>query len=127
MKAAKLSRLVWLAVLAMAIPTFSLAQDKKDSPPGPRGESQPKAATTTATVPIYKPPLRGAPGGRVGGGTRGSGREVFVLTVLAPDHSALTVSEQPAISSDVTYDPSRQRAANSLRPARMRRAALHIR
>jgi hypothetical protein len=97
MKAAKLSRLVWLAVLAMAIPTFSHAQDKKDSPPAPRGESQPKAATTTAAVPTYKPPLRGAPGGRVGGGTRGSGREVFVLTVLAPDHSALTVSEQPSL------------------------------
>src|SRR5262249_28257546 len=80
MKAAKLSRLVWLAVLAMAIPTFGHAQDKKDSPPAPRGDSQPKAATattTTAAVPIYKPPLRGAPGGRVGGGTRGSGREVF--------------------------------------------------
>ena len=67
MKAAKLARLVWLAVLAMAIPTFSHAQDKKDSPPAPRGESQPKAATTTAAVPTYKPPLRGAPGGRVGG------------------------------------------------------------
>jgi hypothetical protein len=97
MKTVKLSRLVWLAVLAVAIPTCSYAQDKKDSPQAPRGESQPKAATTTAAVPTYKPPLRGAPGGRVGGGTRGSGREVFVLTVLAPDHSALTVSEQPSL------------------------------
>jgi len=95
MNAVKLTGLVWLAALAVAIPTFSGAQVKKDSPP--RGESQPKAATTTAAVPTYKPPLRGAPGGRVGGGTRGSGREVFVLTVLAPDHSALTVSEQPSL------------------------------
>jgi len=95
MKALKLTGLVWLAVLAVAIPTFSGAQEKKDAQQAPRGESQPKAPTTTVAVPTYKPPLRGAPGGRVGGGTRGSGREVFVLTVLAPDHSALTVSEQP--------------------------------
>jgi Domain of Unknown Function (DUF928) len=98
MKAVKLTGLVWLAVLAVAIPTFSRAQDKKEPQQAPRGESQPKAATTAvAAVPIYKPPLRGAPGGRIGGGTRGSGREVFVLSVLAPDHSALTVSEQPTL------------------------------
>jgi hypothetical protein len=97
MNAVKLTGLVWLAALAVAIPTFSGAQVKRDTPPPPRGESQPKAATTTAAVPTYKPPLRGAPGGRVGGGTRGSGREVFVLMVLAPDHSALTVSEQPSL------------------------------
>jgi len=97
MNALKLTGLVSLAVLAVAFPAFSCAQDKKDAPQAPRGESQPKAAATTAAVPVYKPPLRGAPGGRIGGGTRGSGREVFVLTVLAPDHSALTVSEQPSL------------------------------
>src|SRR2546428_2423645 len=41
--------------------------------------------------------LRGAPGGRVGGGTRGTARELFVLSVLAPDHSGLTASEQPSL------------------------------
>jgi Domain of Unknown Function (DUF928) len=102
MNTGKLTGLVWLAVLAVAIPTFSLAQEKapekKDAQGAPRGESQPKASTTTAAaVPTYKPPLRGAPAGRIGGGTRGSGREVFVLTVLAPDHNALTVSEQPSL------------------------------
>lgn len=45
---------------------------------------------------VYKPPLRGAPGGRVGGGTRGTGN-VFVLSALAPDHMGLTVSEQPSL------------------------------
>jgi hypothetical protein len=97
MKTVKLIGLVWLAVLAVAIPTFSRAQERKDAPQAPRPESQPKAATTTVAVPTYQPPLRGAPGGRIGGGTRGSGREVFVLTVLAPDHTALTVSEQPSL------------------------------
>ena len=51
-----------------------------------------------ANVPVYNPPPRGAPGGRVGGGTRGPGqRDVFVLSVLAPDHSGLTASEQPSL------------------------------
>jgi hypothetical protein len=49
-----------------------------------------------AKVPVYKLPTRGAPGGRVGGGTRGD-KNVFVLSVLAPDHSALTTSEQPSL------------------------------
>src|SRR5262245_58427668 len=97
MNSLKLTGLASLVVLAMVFPNLSSAQDKKDAPQAPRGESQPKAATLTPAVPVYQPPLRGAPGGRVGGGTRGSGREVFVLTVLAPDHSALTVSEQPSL------------------------------
>ena len=50
-----------------------------------------------ANGPVYQPPKRGAPGGRVGGGTRGTQREVFVLSVLAPDHSGLTTSEQPSL------------------------------
>jgi uncharacterized protein (UPF0335 family) len=50
-----------------------------------------------ADAPVYKPPTRGAPGGRVGGGTRGTQRDVFVLSVLAPDHSGFTTSEQPSL------------------------------
>src|SRR5919108_4424154 len=50
-----------------------------------------------ANVPVYNPPSRGAPGGRIGGGTRGGGRDVFVLSVLAPDHSGFTTSEQPSL------------------------------
>jgi hypothetical protein len=46
---------------------------------------------------VYKPPLRGAPGGRVGGAARGTGREEFILSVLAPDHTGLTLREQPAL------------------------------
>jgi hypothetical protein len=46
---------------------------------------------------VYVPPKRGAPGGRVGGGSRGIQRDVFVLSVLAPDHSGLTISEQPSL------------------------------
>ena len=50
-----------------------------------------------ANGPVYQPPKRGAPGGRVGGGTRGPQREVFILSVLAPDHSGFTTSEQPSL------------------------------
>jgi Domain of Unknown Function (DUF928) len=50
-----------------------------------------------ANVPVYNPPSRGAPGGRIGGGTRGGGQNVFVLSVLAPDHSAFTTNEQPSL------------------------------
>ena len=65
-------------------PTESLeASEQKSSPPvGP---------------PIYQPPLRGAPGGRVGGGTRGIGEESIALFALAPNHVALTVQEQPVL------------------------------
>src|SRR4029450_2358401 len=107
MNTGKLTGLVWLAVLALAIPTFSRAQEKaqekKDAQGAPRGEAQPKAWITPAplpshppALPIPPPPLRGAPRGRVGGGTRGGGREVFLLPLLAPVHSALTVSHHPA-------------------------------
>jgi hypothetical protein len=49
-----------------------------------------------ANMPVYNPPSRGAPAGRIGGGTRG-GQNVFVLSVLAPDHSGFTTSEQPSL------------------------------
>jgi hypothetical protein len=60
-------------------------------------EADKKAAAPVVAAPVYKPPLRGAPGGRLGGGTRGTGRDVFVLSVLAPDHSGLTQHEQPSL------------------------------
>jgi len=62
---------------------------------------------TTMDKPLYKPPLRGSPAGRVGGGTRGTERESFLLMVLAPDHVGLTIHDQPFlywfISKPTTY------------------------
>lgn len=46
--------------------------------------------------PLYQPPSRGAPGGRVGGGTRGPS-ELPALYALVPDHVALTAEEQPQL------------------------------
>jgi len=47
--------------------------------------------------PLYQPPRRGAPGGRVGGGTRGPSPGLPLLYALVPDHVALTAHEQPPL------------------------------
>lgn len=85
MKAITVVAMISLLVLALSVPVVV--------------ESQTQDPVTAVAAPVYKPPLRGAPGGRVGGGTRGtgSGREVFVLSVLAPDHTGLTMQEQPSL------------------------------
>ena len=54
-------------------------------------------AEAQGTTPVYKPPLRGAPGGRVGGGTRGIPGETIKLSVVAPDHTGLTTEESPTL------------------------------
>lgn len=45
----------------------------------------------------YVPPMRGAPLSRVGGGSRGAGDALPMLAALAPDHTGLTVQEQPVL------------------------------
>lgn len=106
MKAVKIAALISLSAFALAMPMSPAGSEEKKETQQPQGgesqtkpqtQSQTKPPTTATAVPVYKPPLRGAPGGRVGGGTRGTGREVFILSVLAPDHTGLTVSEQPAL------------------------------
>jgi len=73
--------------LSTVLPASSVsAQDTKAASKAP----------ATVSAPVYKPPMRGTPAGRVGGGTRGAGRE-FVLSALAPDHSGLTLREQPSL------------------------------
>ncbi|WP_447977351.1 DUF928 domain-containing protein [Candidatus Nitrospira bockiana] len=89
---------VAVAVLSLGSP--STAQGPHTSAPTqagapPSGDSTPQS--TTVAVPTYKPPLRHAPGGRVGGGTRGTGDGLPVLSVAAPDHLGLTTQEQPTL------------------------------
>jgi len=50
-----------------------------------------------SSEPLYQPPRRGAPGGRVGGGTRGPSRGLPLLYALVPDHVAVTAEEQPPL------------------------------
>jgi Domain of Unknown Function (DUF928) len=76
-----------VAVGISALP--GAAQDTKQGTP---------PTTVTAPAPVYKPPLLGAPAGRVGGGTRsGSARDIFVLSALVPEDTGLTMSEQPSL------------------------------
>jgi hypothetical protein len=82
--------LITLGVLAALLPVSRAEPQQKKE-----GDKKPAAATVAA--PVYKPPLRGAPGGRLGGGTRGAGGDVYVLSVLAPDHSGLTLQEEPSL------------------------------
>lgn len=52
--------------------------------------------TSPINLPVYRPPKGiGAPGGRVGGGSRG--QEVLTLFALVPDHLGLTIQEQPTL------------------------------
>jgi hypothetical protein len=95
------SRLLALGRMATAAITLCSLTVLVPAAPGQAQQKPPAApdakATATASAPVYKPPLRGAPGGRVGGGTRGTGREAFILSVLAPAHTGLTSSEQPVL------------------------------
>jgi hypothetical protein len=45
----------------------------------------------------FKAPLRGAPGGRLSGGTRGVESKMLYFALLAPSHTGLTLSEQPTL------------------------------
>jgi len=77
--------------LGMLIATSAVNADvKKDAVDA-------KASSATAGVFAYKPPMRGAPAARIGGGTRGIGDMTLVLVVLAPDHTGLTTKEQPTL------------------------------
>ena len=71
---------------------FAADEQQKGSQAGKIVSSEKKSAT----VPVYKPPPRGAPGGRVGGGTRGTD-QTFTLSVLAPTHTGQTLQEQPVL------------------------------
>lgn len=48
-------------------------------------------------VPVYVPPMRGAPVARVGGGTRGAGDDLPYVSVVTPEDTAYTSSPQPVL------------------------------
>jgi len=56
-----------------------------------------KGPSSKISEPLYQPPRRGAPGGRVGGGTRGPSPGLPLLYALVPDHLAVTAEEQPPL------------------------------
>ncbi len=60
-------------------------------------KSKEKGLTKPANMPVYKPPLRGAPAGRVAGGTRGPSEKFPYLCLLVPEHVGLTTNDQPSL------------------------------
>src|SRR5579863_4497163 len=90
---ARASPIPWLlsAMLLAAAP--AVAQDA-DAPAPDQPAATPEAG-------VYKPPLRGAPGGRVGGASRGAVRSAMPLPtieLIAPaDHTGETASATPAL------------------------------
>ncbi|GJL56055.1 MAG: hypothetical protein NPIRA02_31870 [Nitrospirales bacterium] len=59
---------------------------------------QVRISTKPLRMPVYKPPKGiGAPGGRVGGGTRGNDTDAAMLFAMVPDHLGLTIKEQPSL------------------------------
>jgi hypothetical protein len=82
------------AALAMllAVPLAPAADAQSD---------QPAPAATPDSGGSYKPPLRGAPGGRVGGASRGAGKLAATLPsieLIAPlDHTGETASATPTL------------------------------
>ena len=69
--------------------------------------SDDKQTASSRKEALYQPPQRGAPGGRVGGGTRGPMTDLPLLWALAPDHVGLSSEVQPRLvwylSKPTTY------------------------
>ena len=71
----------------------------------PSPVAQSTAPASGAATPVYKPPTRGAPGGRMGGGTRGI-TGTAVISLLVPDHVGLTSQAQPSLQWFLAQDVS---------------------
>lgn len=73
---------------------------KKNPPPVERQVVRVSADKQVASVreeSLYRPPQRGAPGGRVGGGTRGPSMDLPLMWALVPDHVGLSAEAQPRL------------------------------
>ena len=83
-----MNRFVILAALAASATALALVG---------AGEAAAQSTTTSAAVPSYTPPQRGAPSRRVGGSSRGVNDAMPSVMLLVPDHVALTASDKPAL------------------------------
>ena len=94
--------IVFNGILILGVSLFTgtppFAQDEKKATE-PASPTKPVSAKGRSDQTLtYKPPLRGNPAGRMGGGTRGGSPErSVVLAVLTPDHVGLTTKEQPTL------------------------------
>jgi len=96
------TKLLISVLVVLVLVTFTSvtlwAQQGPSRQPAPEKQKQPPppdAKQVSQPSPVYKPPQLGAPGGRVGGGTRGIGGDALSLVALAPNHVGLTTQVQP--------------------------------
>jgi hypothetical protein len=109
MKYSAANRWSWITALGIMVPCLLYAGEPTNQiPPSVSTEKTNEVKPSNQALPpppvipirtriVYKPPLRGAPAVRIDGGSRGSGVSLICLTVLAPDHTGLTVQEQPSL------------------------------
>ncbi len=97
MKGCNILTVVTLGLLVAT--TLVQAEDNKETAKtDTKKESiETKTNSSKAAGFSYRPPMRGAPAARIGGGTRGIGSSTLELVVLAPDHTGLTTKEQPTL------------------------------
>jgi hypothetical protein len=62
-----------------------------------KAEEKEKSQSQPGMFIKYKPPLMGKPGGRVGGGTRGTGAADLYLAAIVPDHAGMTAKSTPTL------------------------------
>ncbi len=91
--------LAGLALGLLLVTSAAKADDKKEivKADTEKDTASAKVKTSSAAGFSYRPPMRGAPAARIGGGTRGIGDKTLELVVLAPDHTGLTTKEQPTL------------------------------
>ena len=74
------------------VPVTDKVAPKKTGP-----DKKAAGKTPPAAIPVYVPPMRGAPVARVGGGTRGIGDDLPFVSVVTPEHTGYTSSSQPVL------------------------------
>jgi hypothetical protein len=96
MKTSVSTLLLGAAAAAALVASTTYAKEPEAKKPTGQTEEQKPTATTAAAPFTFKPPMRGAPTTRVGGGTRSAGA-VLTLNVLAPGETGYTIQEKPTI------------------------------
>lgn len=90
--------LVLLTGLSLVFSSISFADQENNIRLAQKSDAkEQKAKESTSQLFVYKPPMRGKPGNRVGGGTRGFDKDMPVIAALVPDHTGLTTQGQPVL------------------------------
>lgn len=87
------SRAILFVGFAMTLPLVA-ATVIAPAQSSPQATNPPPA---TSQVPIYQPPLRGAPATRIGAASRGERDSGLILSALAPESTGLTSRAQPTL------------------------------